>query len=136
MADFIFNTANTLSFFAWLFLLISPNGKYTLSVLTSGWIVLLAVVYVFLLANGMSNFSFESFGSIAGVRSLFQNDMGLTVGWVHYLAFDLAVGCMIVRESLEKGIPRWLYSICLPFTFIFGPVGYLMHKVVCFFYRK
>lgn len=136
MANFIFSTANTLSFLAWLFLIIFPNGKYTQTILTSGWIVLLSIVYTFLIGSGISNFSPDSFGSIASVRSLFQDDIALTAGWVHYLAFDLMIGCLIVRQSIAQNIPRWLYSICLPFTFMFGPVGYLLYKIISLKYAN
>ncbi|MDZ4678827.1 MAG: ABA4-like family protein [Saprospiraceae bacterium] len=135
MAHTIFQFTNTFSLFAWLFLLILPNWKYTLKILASGWVVLLALLYAFLLSQGIGDFSFESFGSIASIRALFQDDMALTAGWIHYLAFDMLVGCLIVHQSKEQGIPRWLYSICLPFTFMFGPVGYLMYKLLSLRYK-
>jgi len=46
------------------------------------------------------------------------------------LAFDLFVGAYIVRKSIEKSIPRWIYSLILPFTFMFGPVGFLVFTLV------
>ncbi|NUO01652.1 MAG: DUF4281 domain-containing protein [Saprospiraceae bacterium] len=135
MAHTIFQFTNTFSLFAWLLLLILPNWKYTFKILASGWVVLLALLYTFLLSKGISEFSPESFGSIESIRALFQDDMALTAGWIHYLAFDMLVGCLIVHQSKEQGIPRWLYSICLPFTFMFGPVGFLMYKLLSLKYK-
>ncbi len=135
MASTIFQFANNFNVLAWLLLLILPNWHYTIKILASGWIVLLAALYVFLLAPGMANFSLDTFSSLENIRQLFQDDSALAAGWMHYLAFDLLVGCLIVHQSRQQGIPRWLYSICLPFTFMFGPVGYLLYKGLCLKYR-
>jgi hypothetical protein len=63
---------------------------------------------------------------LANVKALFQNDNAVAMGWIHYLAFDLFVGAYIVRKSQQLQISRWLYTLTLPFTFMFGPVGYLL----------
>jgi hypothetical protein len=63
---------------------------------------------------------------LANVKALFQNDNAVAAGWIHYLAFDLFVGAYIVREARNNQISRWIYSIALPFTFMFGPMGYLI----------
>jgi TRAP-type C4-dicarboxylate transport system permease small subunit len=63
---------------------------------------------------------------LANVKALFQNDDAVAAGWLHYLAFDLFVGAYVVRESQKLGISRWIFTLILPFTFMFGPVGYLI----------
>ncbi len=72
------------------------------------------------------------FGSIEQVRTLFANNAALTAGWLHYLAFDLFVGCWIVREGLDAGVPRLLIIPCLILTFMVGPVGLLLFLVLRF----
>lgn len=72
----------------------------------------------------------ESFSTLANVKALFQNDNAVAMGWIHYLAFDLFVGAYIVRKSQALQISRWLYTIPLPFTFMFGPVGYLLFFII------
>ncbi len=128
-AKLIFDIANGLTPFAWLVLLIAPKWDYTFKLLTTIWVCILAILYIVMLLRGGDGFLFESFGSIEGIRGLFQNDYALTAGWIHYLAFDLLVGCSIVKQGLMYGIPRWLYSLALPLTFMFGPVGYLFFKI-------
>lgn len=136
MAKMLFDIPNTFSLFAWILLIVFPNWKYTFTLLSSGWIVLLALTYTFIMVPGLGNFSMDAFGSIEGVRGLFQNDLALTAGWIHYLAFDLLIGCLIVQQSQKQGIPRWLYSLCLPFAFMFGPIGFLLYKIISFKYPK
>jgi len=70
------------------------------------------------------------FSKLENVKALFQNDYALAAGWVHYLAFDLFVGAHIVREGIRLEIPRWQYSLCLPFAFMFGPVGLLLFYIL------
>jgi hypothetical protein len=63
------------------------------------------------------------------VRALFANDAALDAGWLHYLAFDLFVGTWIVRQGALDGMhPLWLL-LCLPVTFMLGPVGFLLFLI-------
>jgi Domain of unknown function (DUF4281) len=63
------------------------------------------------------------FTTIAGVRSIFASDAGVTVGWTHYLAFDLFVGLWIARDGDAKNISRFLQAPVLFATFMAGPLG-------------
>jgi len=75
---------------------------------------------------GLPSFDPASFSSLSQVKALFQDDAMLTAGWIHYLAFDLFIGSIIVQKGLALKIPRWQYTVCLPFTFMFGPIGLLL----------
>lgn len=96
----------------------------------NGLIVLYSVVYTYLILKDIGDFRADSFSSLANVKALFQNDNALAAGWFHYLAFDLFVGAYIVRKSISLGISRWLYTLALPFTFMFGPIGYLIFFII------
>jgi hypothetical protein len=61
------------------------------------------------------------------VRALFANDSALAAGWIHYLAFDLFIGSWIVRDGLERQVPRLLITFCLPLTLVAGPAGLLLY---------
>ena len=65
-------------------------------------------------------------GSIEGVRSIFASDGGVTVGWIHYLAFDLFVGLWIARDADAKGFSRLVQAPVLLATFLAGPLGLLV----------
>lgn len=126
----IFNFGNTFVLLGWILLVFVPYWKYTQPIIMSGVIVLLAILYSYLILKGIGNFNPDSFGSLASVKALFQDDSAVAAGWLHYLAFDLFVGAYIMRKAKEVGISRILATICLPFTFMFGPMGYLLFFVV------
>ena len=65
------------------------------------------------------------FSSLGDVAKLFANPWLLLAGWVHYLAFDLAIGAMIARKAMEAGPSRLMLVPILPLTFLFGPIGLL-----------
>ena len=55
---------------------------------------------------------------------------GVTVGWTHYLAFDLFIGIWIARDADAKGFARWIQAPILFATFMAGPVGLLVWLIV------
>ena len=70
------------------------------------------------------------FGSIEGVRAIFASDGGVTVGWAHYLAFDLFVGLWIARDADAKHFSRIVQAPILLATFMAGPLGLLVWLVI------
>ena len=70
------------------------------------------------------------FSSIDGVRTLFSSDVGMVIGWTHYLVFDLFVGAWEARDAQRRGINHWLLIPCLLLTFMLGPVGVLLYLVL------
>ena len=70
------------------------------------------------------------FSSLDGVARLFSNPLLQLAGWVHYLAFDLAIGAMIARKTADEGLPRLILLPILPPTFLFGPIGWLAFELV------
>ena len=61
---------------------------------------------------------------------LFSVPWAVTIGWIHYLAFDLFVGCWELRDSQKKGIPHWVMLPCLFLTFMLGPTGLVVYLVI------
>jgi hypothetical protein len=70
------------------------------------------------------------FSTLAGVGALFSNPWLLLAGWVHYLAFDLLVGSWELEDASERGIPHLMVVPCLLLTFLFGPAGWLLYRIV------
>ncbi len=126
----IFSLGNSFILIGWILLIFLPNWKYTQASILNGLIVLYSVVYTYLILKDIGDFRADSFSSLANVKALFQNDNAVAAGWFHYLAFDLFVGAYIVRKSISLGISRWLYTLALPFTFMFGPIGYLIFFII------
>lgn len=89
-----------------------------------------AVAYLGSLVAAFASGAEGGFGSLAAVRSLFANDHALAAGWIHYLAFDLAVGTLIARDAVRSKTPAALTLPALALAFLFGPIGLLLHLVV------
>ncbi len=66
------------------------------------------------------------FTSIEGVQAIFATRAGTTIGWTHYLAFDLFVGLWIARDGDAKNIGRLIQAPVLLATFLAGPLGLLV----------
>lgn len=129
-ADVIFNLANLFVLIGWILLIFVPNWKMTQNIVLNGVVLILSFVYLLIFITIAPEFSTDSFSSLENLKVLFQNDMAVALGWVHYLAFDLFVGAYIVRKGQEIGLARWQYTLCLPFTFMLGPVGYLFFSIL------
>ncbi|OYU82439.1 MAG: hypothetical protein CFE24_15565, partial [Flavobacterium sp. BFFFF2] len=125
-----FSLGNSCILIGWILLIFLPNWIYTQASILNGLIVLYALVYTYLILKDIGDFRADSFSSLANVKALFQNDNAVAAGWFHYLAFDLFVGAYIVRKSIALGISRVFYTLALPFTFMFGPMGYLIFFII------
>lgn len=90
---------------------------------------LLALAYAGLIALFWTG-SDGGFDSLDSVARLFANPWLLLAGWVHYLAFDLAIGAIIARKTCDEGLPRLALIPILPLTFLFGPIGWLAFEVL------
>jgi len=118
----------------WLLLIFAFRWKYARRIVFSGTILLLAALYTLLIVSTFGN-SQGGFGSLEQVSNLFDNRWALLAGWVHYLAFDLLVGCWISADARRNGIPHLAVVPCLFFTFMLGPFGYLLYRAVRLFTR-
>ena len=129
-ASTVFSFGNIFVLLGWILLFFLPNWKHTQTLVLSGIIILFAILYSFMILRDIGDFKADSFNSLANVKVLFQNDNAVAAGWLHYLAFDLFVGAYIVRKCKSLGVSRWLVSLVLPFTFMFGPIGYLIFFII------
>ncbi|MDN3645908.1 ABA4-like family protein [Pontixanthobacter aestiaquae] len=139
MWDLVFKSANYLAMAAWFALILLPRKPFILSAVMYLGVALLCLVYTVGMVSLIGGFvdsgasgegGAGSFTSIEGVRALFASDGGLTVGWVHYLAFDLFVGLWIARDADAKYFSRVLQAPVLLFTFMLGPIGLFMWLII------
>ena len=122
----LFSAANLLAMAGWLALLIAPRRReanwWLAGVAIPGVLAALYSVLLALHAPGAEG----GFGSLAGIAALFRTEGVLLAGWVHYLAFDRFIGAWICRRAEAEGIGPWVARLCLPPTFLAGPVGLLL----------
>lgn len=127
-----FSMVNLLALIAWTGLILLPRWPALLSGILYLGIGLLCLIY----ATGLIGLVSElipnpqgggvNFTTIEGVRSIFGSDGGVTIGWTHYLAFDLFVGLWIARDGDAKNISRLIQAPVLLATFMAGPLGLLV----------
>jgi hypothetical protein len=124
----IFSIANTAAVLCWILLALFPGQRRVTGTLT-GLVMpaLFAVAYIAIVIAVFPHAQ-GSFSTLAGVTQLFASPWLLLAGWLHYLAFDLLIGTWEARDSVERGVPRWLLVPCLFLTLMFGPAGWLAYR--------
>lgn len=128
----VFSAVNLLAMIAWVALILLPRWPALLSGVMYLGVGLLCLIYACGLIGLISglipnpNGGGADFTTIQGVRSIFASDAGVTIGWTHYLAFDLFVGLWIARDGDAKRISRLIQAPILLATFIAGPLGLLV----------
>lgn len=131
MLENLFALVNTVALVGWLLLIFAPRWQWTKRIVLSlGISLFFAVIYVAMFAMNIAAFKLDSFNTLAGVMALFKEPQAVLIGWVHYLAFDLFVGCWEVENAQKNGIPHKFVIPCLLFTFMLGPTGLLMYWIV------
>lgn len=132
----IFNAVNLLALIAWGALILLPRWPALLSGVLYLGVGLLCLVYAVCMIGLVSGLipNPESMGgadftTIEGVQAIFATRAGVTVGWTHYLAFDLFVGLWIARDADAKAVSRLIQAPILLATFMAGPLGLLVWLV-------
>ena len=64
---------------------------------------------------------------LPAIAALLGTPEGATIGWVHYLAFDLFVGRWAYLDAQERGLSPWMMAPVLLLMLMFGPLGLLAY---------
>ena len=128
--ELAFSATNLMAVLSWGLLVVLPRRRWVADAVVGIAIpAVLAVVYIALIATQWRT-SAGGFSTLANVALLFANPWMLLAGWVHYLCFDLLIGCWVVRDAQARGVPHALVVPCLVLTFMFGPAGWLLYQIV------
>jgi len=134
MTETIFALGNFVVLPFWLLMIFAPGWAWTRRIIASPWIAAPpAILYLLMfgmLAQGAAGgppLDLAVFGSASGVASLLSNPAGATVGWMHFLTFDLFVGRWAYLDSRERGLSPWLMGPVLFAILIAGPLGFLIY---------
>ena len=136
----VFSIANTWPLLFWLLLAFGPRTELIAKLVLFGGIFPLALTYAILLpmimtggidAVGPEGGSVD-FTQLSGIMALFDSKGGATVGWIHYLAFDLFVGLWVARNADRHGYARWMQVPILFFVLMAGPFGLTLYLLVRF----
>lgn len=136
--DLIFTITNGYAMLMWLILAFAPRRAPIVTAIFYGGIGLLACTYAVIvipLMTGMidgGSGEAPDFSTLAGVRQLLSSPGGATIGWIHYLAFDLFVGLWVARNADKYGFARWLQIPILLFVLMLGPLGLVLYLLLRF----
>jgi hypothetical protein len=126
----VFSVVNAVALFAWIMLAVLPGRPWVTRMITTKLVPsFFAVVYTGIIISVFGRAP-GGFSTLAGVGVLFSNPWLLLAGWVHYLAFDLLIGSWELEDAAERGIAHWVVVPCLLLTFLFGPAGWLLYRIV------
>lgn len=119
---------------AWILLIFLPRWAGTKALVHSMlYPLILGVVYTvglgFSVFGGMGGEG-SGFTTITAVRAIFSTDIGVLVGWTHFLLFDLFVGAWEARDAQRRGFSHGLLIPCLLLTFMAGPLGLLLYVIL------
>ena len=132
--DLAFSLVNLSVMPAWVMMIFLPRWSVTQTLVHSMLypLILGAVYTVLLLLSVFGGMGGEGggFSTIAAVRALFSVDIGIVVGWTHFLLFDLFVGAWEARDARRRGFHHGLLIPCLFFTFVAGPLGLLLYVIL------
>ncbi len=134
--DTIFLLANYWAFIGWAALAFAPRGPKILALILYLGVFLLCLAYTVLIAGFVTGGidpggpGGADFTTLQGVMKLFDTPGGATLGWIHYLAFDLFTGMWIARDADQKGFSRIVQFPFLFLTLMVGPVGLFAWLIV------
>lgn len=132
MYETIFSLSNVLVMPFWFLMIFLPFWRWTERIMGSLWTVVpAALAYVLLVLPGIPTFLGDLANpSLPVIAALLGSPQGATIGWIHFLAFDLFVGRWAYLDSRERGIHPLLVSPTLFFTLMFGPLGLVLYLIV------
>ena len=137
--DLLFTLINVSVIPAWALLILAPKSSLTEKLVHSMFYpLLLGAVYIFGMVMAAMGHGAEGggFTSIEGVRTLFSSDVGMIIGWAHYLVFDLFVGAWEARDAQRREVSHWVLVPCLLLTFMLGPIGLFLYLALRKVMRK
>lgn len=127
--DTLFSLSNLLVTPFWALMILLPTWRWTKRIIGSPFIAVpIALIYaVLVIPNALDLLITLSNPTLPVVRDLLGTPEGATIAWAHFLAFDLLVGRWAYLDSRERNINPFLMAPVLLFTFMLGPVGFLLY---------
>ena len=129
MLETIFSLSNLFVLPFWGLMIVAPRWRWSPKIVRSllpfaGLGALYAIVLISQIGGAAGALLSPS---ATGIAALLGTPAGATVGWIHFLAFDLFVGRWAYLDSRERGLSAWFVSPILVFVFMAGPLGLLLY---------
>ncbi|MFM8509050.1 MAG: abscisic acid-deficient protein Aba4 family protein [Betaproteobacteria bacterium] len=127
--DAVFQAGSALALSGWLLLLSGDRWPSAQQAWAATLVPLLLAAAYAAIFPALYAGAPGGYGSIDALLPLLTADRRIALAaWLHYLAFDLLVGWMIVREARSLGIAAPWRVPALVLTFLFGPAGWLWFR--------
>ncbi len=130
--DALFQVSNLLVLPIWLLMIVAPQWLPTKRIVGSSLIfVPITLLYsTLVLPSFLGLLPALMNPQLAVIQTLLGTPSGATIGWIHFLAFDLFVGRWMYHDSHTIGVQRWIQTSCLRATFMAGPFGWLCYLII------
>lgn len=127
--DTLFQLSGLLTMPFWLLMILVPHWRWTQRIMGSLWtIVPAALLYAVLVLPNVATLWMDLANpTLVNIAALLGTPSGATIGWVHFLAFDLFVGRWAYLDSRAHGLTAWIASPILFFVLMLGPLGLLLY---------
>lgn len=124
----IFDTSFLLVAPFWALMILAPYWSITRRVTSSPAIAIgPAIIYALLVLPRLATvLPIVARPELHTVAALLGSPDGATIGWQHFLAFDLLIAQRIHAGAVARGFSAWLLAPLLLLTLLLGPIGWLV----------
>lgn len=138
MLEALFLLASLAVLPGWALLVLLPHRRWLQKRVNLGVIpLLLGALYATLFPLAWIAAPEGGFGSLAALRALLGADPRiLLAGWLHWIAFDLVIGTLLMWRLQARGVPQALILVPLSVVFLAGPLGWVAAELVVATRRK
>ena len=132
MIEKVFSLSSAFVMPFWFLMIVFPHWRWTNRVMKSPLVLVpVAALYALLVLPRFGDIFIEVANpTLSGISALLGTPEGATIGWIHFLAFDLFVGRWVYLDSRENSISAWLMAPVMFFCLMLGPIGLLLYLTV------
>ncbi len=125
----LFQVVTIISMSAWAILIVLPRS-WRIQLAPSLVVPMgLCFLYMVIIISSAS-YLIGNFSSLESFTNLFRYEAIVVSGWIQTQILNLFVGGWIAQKSDEIGISRLAQAPILLLTLIFGPIGYIVFKLI------
>ena len=126
----------------WFILIVFPQSHLSRIFVTSIFpFFILGGIYIFILYKSYLigydfNGNFTLYLGLSELSRLFEDHLYIMIFWTHFIAINLFIGGLIVKDSQKFSINKVLMALPLIVTYLIGPIGLFLYWIIRIFYPK
>ena len=128
----IFSLSGLLTIPFWLLMIFLPKWRWTHRIVKSLLIVVpaLAAYTILVIPRIAQILPAVLKPELLQIAQLLGTPEGATIGWIHFLAFDLFVGRWVFLDSRERNLNPFVMAPIIFLVLMLGPFGLLLYLTV------